>query len=214
MATVATDDLNLQHMKDDLILVFTAVADGHGDNASDIRAWVKSEGKTLALRYTRELIGVLTTHEWLAEDDNALVPRLDRVADANDGTLSTVQLFERWLDEKLAPVARPKSSGKTRITSTTPQTPRSATKQSNPADLPVCRCGCGEVLNNRKSAYRPGHDARHASAVAKEAAASHPSEEWEKLFDSSGLVSPALRLKARNMADRICAKTSAKADAK
>lgn len=30
-----------------------------------------------------------------------------------------------------------------------------------------CNCGCGEATSSTKTQYKPGHDARHASAVAR-----------------------------------------------
>lgn len=34
-----------------------------------------------------------------------------------------------------------------------------------------CNCGCGEATSSSKTAYKPGHDARHAGSVARDLAA-------------------------------------------
>src|SRR5690625_110633 len=33
------------------------------------------------------------------------------------------------------------------------------------SNLLVCKCGCGQGLNNTVSTYRPGHDAKHVSVL-------------------------------------------------
>jgi len=65
----------------------------------------------------------------------------------------------------------------------------------------TCGCGCGEQVG-RKATYRPGHDARHASAVARQVADLDPhgaeaAREVAALLDSLG--SDALRAKAGRM---------------
>lgn len=70
-----------------------------------------------------------------------------------------------------------------------------------------CRCGCGE--NTVKGLYRPGHDARHAGAVARDLAASAV-EGYERTTADSDLGSDALRAKAYKMAERLTAKAAAK----
>ena len=219
----AQPDASLQHMRADLTGVLRGITGSHADNASDLRGYVKGEtGRTLQIRYVRELVGVLTTHEWVTVDEeDKLTPNWTRAK--GDETIEDA--FSRWMDEVTGVVAKPKLSGKTRIRATSPvpmagravdastlkPVGQDEPDASNPANLPSCRCGCGLTLNNRKTNYKPGHDARHAGAVAREAAESYLNEEWDSLFDSSGLVSPALRAKARNMADTICAKAKAKA---
>lgn len=72
----------------------------------------------------------------------------------------------------------------------------------------TCRCGCGEAIGT-KSQYRPGHDARHAGAVARDLAAS-AAEGYERTTADSDLGSDALRAKAYKMAERLTAKAAAK----
>lgn len=71
------------------------------------------------------------------------------------------------------------------------------------AEVRTCGCGCGEQVA-RKSTYRPGHDARHASAVARQVAALDPHGndvrvELTQLVEALG--SDALRAKAGRMLD-------------
>lgn len=45
-----------------------------------------------------------------------------------------------------------------------------ATRSKSPAksaDRPPCLCGCGGFPAGRRSRYRPGHDAKHLSALKK-----------------------------------------------
>lgn len=69
---------------------------------------------------------------------------------------------------------------------------------------PTCTCGCGEQIGP-KATYRPGHDARHAGAVAR-AIAADPKQEKTLLL---ALPSPALRAKAQRAAARATAKAEA-----
>lgn len=87
---------------------------------------------------------------------------------------------------------------------TAPRTPRNAT---NPADLPLCLCGCQTPVNNRKRNYKPGHDARHAGQVAR-AMAAWPGLEYsdKRAGFLDVLPTDALRWKAATMADRLIAK--------
>lgn len=72
------------------------------------------------------------------------------------------------------------------------------------ANGPTCTCGCGEQIGPRAT-YRPGHDARHAGAVAR-AIAADPKQAKTLLL---ALPSPALRAKAQRAADRLTAKADA-----
>lgn len=65
-------------------------------------------------------------------------------------------------------------------------------------EFPACLCGCGEVVSG-KANYRPGHDARHASRVARRAAG-----DLENAAQyMRELPSPALRHKALRQAERL-----------
>lgn len=78
----------------------------------------------------------------------------------------------------------------------TEETPAPKAK-ANPANLPECRCGCGEPILNSARDYRPGHDARHAGLVARAIAAGGSAD----LLDA--LPSEALKTKARAHAARL-----------
>lgn len=90
----------------------------------------------------------------------------------------------------------------------------SATKpNNNPADLPLCKCGCGFPVTNRARNYLPGHDARHAGQVARAMAAIPGADNEDKrtaMLDA--LPTDALRWKAAAMADRLIAKGAAAAE--
>lgn len=67
----------------------------------------------------------------------------------------------------------------------------------------TCLCGCGDTTG-KKANYRPGHDARHFAAVAREIAA-NPRRRAPLL---GTLPSPALRAKAEHAAERLTIKTA------
>lgn len=90
-----------------------------------------------------------------------------------------------------------------------PRTPRNAT---NPADLPLCRCGCGFPVSNRKRNYKPGHDAKHAGEVARRIAEVDPTDEDRQTMLGM-LPTDALQQKAGDMADRLLRKAAAKTQA-
>ncbi len=66
-----------------------------------------------------------------------------------------------------------------------------------------CRCGCGANVAGKRL-YRPGHDARHASQVAKAIAAGGSTDLMQALPTS------ALQVKASNQVHRILARAEAK----
>lgn len=74
-----------------------------------------------------------------------------------------------------------------------------------------CQCGCGESTSSSKTAYKPGHDARHAGSVARDLAAF-----WidggeganHSMLDE--LASPLLRSKAEAMAKRLVQRVAEK----
>lgn len=74
-----------------------------------------------------------------------------------------------------------------------------------------CRCGCGLPVG-RKSSYRPGHDARHAGQVGREAAARYADGEglWDLDEFYSALPSERLVKKAKSVAEREVFKATAK----
>ena len=65
-------------------------------------------------------------------------------------------------------------------------------------EFPACLCECGEAVGS-KANYRPGHDARHAGQVARQAA-----DDLENLAQYlKQLPSTALRRKALRHAERL-----------
>jgi hypothetical protein len=73
----------------------------------------------------------------------------------------------------------------------------------------ACQCGCGEATSSSRTAYKPGHDARHAGQVARDLA-----DFWKQngegvshnMLDELG--SDKLRAKAVAMAERLLVKTT------
>lgn len=68
-------------------------------------------------------------------------------------------------------------------------------------EIRTCGCGCGEPVAG-KANYRPGHDARHAGYVGREAVQSFDRGQghWDSKEFYGELPSPALRDKALNVA--------------
>lgn len=71
-------------------------------------------------------------------------------------------------------------------------------KTSTTVPATECRCGCGQPTNKGKG-YLPGHDARHAGAVARAILANPTKEAWAAL---KALPTEALRTKARAQVER------------
>jgi hypothetical protein len=95
----------------------------------------------------------------------------------------------------------------------TPEQIAQAVTDAKPAPVPVatdnaCRCGCGE--STVKGFYRPGHDARHASIVARDIASS-AQPFFERVTADSDLGSQALIEKAHRQAEALIAKAAKKA---
>lgn len=172
-------------------------------------------------QYAAELIGTLENME--DQDGNALVHINLAVGDpGNDGahdlysTHFTVddkssQEMERIFDAAYPAPTSPEPGSEPVKAAKAPRTPRSATT-SNPADLPLCLCGCLQPVTNRKRNYKPGHDARHAGQVARDMAnfpGMNNDERRRVLLDA--LPTDGLRWKAAQMADRLIAKGKAKA---
>lgn len=163
-------------------------------------------------RYARELLGVLVTHGLVAVDQNQ--DHVDVWQTLKPGTYDdhSVADAESVIDEFLSKFISDTDQENTDMTDTATPTPTSAkpeapAKNGNPADLPLCRCGCKSPIG-RKSTYKPGHDARHAGDVARALAGTKDPQAGEIMLASLG--SDALRQKATAMADRITAKTDAK----
>lgn len=166
-------------------------------------------------RYVKELIGILETHAD-SNGDAFVVVNAEPGEAGNDSphvwyqTSNTVdqhstEQAEDWFDRHFPKIELPDPS-KTQTKASTPRSPRNAT---NPADLPVCLCGCKGICNRGRN-YKPGHDARHAGQVARQMAATSDPEARDRLKDA--LPTDALKWKAATMADRLLAKGSAPED--
>lgn len=131
-------------------------------------------------RFGRELLGLLQQAGLASEDTDGAV-ELDHWASATEALSAFEDAF-----------------GKTPTSSSAAKAdkPRSV-RNGNAANTP-CGCGCGKGVAKGRT-YLPGHDARHASAVARTIAAD-PSQGGRLL---ALLPSPALREKARAQAARI-----------
>ena len=79
--------------------------------------------------------------------------------------------------------------------------PSKTTTETTNTGLNACLCGCGDTT---RGSYRPGHDARHASAVAR-AIAENPRRAKSLL---AALPSAALQAKASRAAERLTAKST------
>jgi hypothetical protein len=158
--------------------------------------------------YVAELVGILENHA--DNDGNPFVHVNLRAGEENNDTphdwFSTFHTVDDhtdddaadWFDRHFPIQETPVPSQKTPATG-------SATKRDpNPADLPLCLCGCGFPVNNRKRNYRPGHDAKHAGVVARAMAATSDLDKRDRLKDA--LPTDALKWKAASMADRLIAK--------
>lgn len=87
---------------------------------------------------------------------------------------------------------------------------------SNGVKFKGCACNCGQPVPGR-STYRPGHDARHAGQVARDAVESFRNGQGavdSPEFYMELVNRPALAAKARKMALGIVAKAEGKKAAK
>lgn len=165
----------------------------------------------LKRQYVKELVAVLETHA--DRDGNPFVHiNTEAGEDNNTGPNDWYSTFytiddkdkdemEYWFDQHF--VGKPvEDTAEPDKTATKPK------KDTNPANLPACKCGCGEICNRGRN-YRPGHDARHAGRIARYIAEKDDEEVYESAL--SLLPTEALRKKASDMADRLLKKAAAKA---
>lgn len=162
-------------------------------------------------KYVRELVGILETHA--DRDGNPFVHVNTKAGEGgNEGPHDWYSTFytvddhdddeaQHWFDRHFAYEVVKDTGSKTSATK-----PK---RDPNPADLPECKCGCGEICNRNRN-YRPGHDARHAGQVARHIAKHDPSEE-DRTTLLGFLPTRALQIKADNMADRLLKKDAVKA---
>jgi hypothetical protein len=144
----------------DLRAAYLLAFDGFSTDPSDVAQEFGHQ-----VRYARELLGTLVSAQLLT------VTNVNGEYDAwqvNDpGTydhatrMEAEAVIDGWLN------SHTEEQEMTTKTAAKPAT-KPAAKDKNPADLPICKCGCGNPTSTRKSLYLPGHDARHAGQVGRE----------------------------------------------
>lgn len=214
---MTTDPTQVTHkidpnQREDLRAVYLAI------HASAITTDIPEVAAELKLKrqYVKELVGVLETHS--DRDGNAfVVVNAEPGESGNDSAhvwyqtfytwdSRTVDEMEHWFDLHFPALVDPEHVKAIKDMVPAPQTPQNAT---NPADLPLCRCGCKVPVNARNRNYLPGHDARHAGQVGKAIAEQDPdSDKRETML--AVLPTDALRRKASDIADRRLQKAAAK----
>ncbi|WIW68850.1 hypothetical protein P8S73_02960 [Kocuria sp. ChxB] len=85
---------------------------------------------------------------------------------------------------------------------------RSTQPTTEASTVAHCLCGCGQEVTRR---YKPGHDARHASALFREWEAASAPQRVMVAERASQVLSPALMAKFRASAARAQAKAEAQA---
>lgn len=146
-------------------------------------------------RYGRELLGTLVQADLLTD---TLVNGSDMVWQCHE-TYDSVEreaaeaTIDAWLTKLAAEDDEPSSS------KPAPARAAKPAKETNPANLPNCLCGCGQVTNRGRN-YKPGHDARHAGAIGRTIAAElTDGRDGTDLLAS--LPTEALRIKAMRVAE-------------
>lgn len=192
--------------REDLRKVYLAI---HGSAiVTDIPTVASELG--LKRQYVKELFGILADHEDSDGEAFALINR--RAGEENNDTPhdwwqtgKTVdqhdnEAAQHWFDDHF--VEDPDAGDATKT-----KAPKATVRATNPADLPLCLCGCNQPVSNRNRNYRPGHDARHAGAIGKALGTMHPEEDEENWTAMLGfLPTAALQDKANNIGRRIAAK--------
>ena len=197
----------LIHLNGDQQDLYTTYMIAFDDFATDPAELVaRSEGR-VNTRYAREMLGTLVSGGLLAvtEGDEGDVWQV-----VNPGTYdetnreNAVNTIVDWL-----------TNNKEKITVSDTATTSKAKEQT----FHPCYCGCKENVP-AKSYYRPGHDARHAGQIGRQAALLDPgSPEYDNLFSdlpSESLVAKAKGIegKARDKADAKAQREQEKADRK
>lgn len=194
MATTLNLTETGQHLRD----AYLHVVDYTATNPTDM-----AEEMDINVRYARELMATLKAGGLLTIDtvdgEDIWQPSEGHPEDLDPDLAQSI--IDEWLVkngqiEDDDPEPEPEPTSKTKAKPAPKPKP-----QANPADLPLCKCGCGTPVG-RKSNYKPGHDARHAGNVARQIA-DNPGERDMLL---ATLPSDKLRVKARDMADRLLAK--------
>lgn len=192
----------------DLRTAYLQTFDGFALSPGDI---VESSEGRVNMRYARELLGVLTTAGLLIAstvNDDEEVWQVNRPGTYDDHTRDEAEAeIDLWLS-----TTNPTEQG----SKPSAQKDRTMTKET-PDTVHPCYCGCKENVPS-KSFYRPGHDARHAGNVGRQAALLDPeSTEYSDLLNdlpSDRLVEKAkgIEAKAREKADAKAAREEAKAN--
>ena len=194
MAKIDTS-LNLHH---DLLGVFLLAVNHESVNASTVSVELGHNP-----RYSRELLGVLSKEllqqvEIEGQDEWVIAEAMP--ADENFTTIEAAftPVFNTWWSKHSGQEV-PKEKAKEKKSA-----PRSVALNADPNRK--CNCGCGEPVG-KKSLYRPGHDARHAGAIAREVAkdlVNPDSYDWRMALEV--LPTDALRAKAEAHARRLAGK--------
>lgn len=178
----------------DLATAFTFIANREATLPSDL-----AEEFGHNMRYSREILGTLMQAKLVVLDTSTDLDFYTNVK----MTGSPEQMFNKAFKVQADKKVKAKDDKPVK----TPKAP--ASKDYHP-----CGCGCGENVPP-KSAYRPGHDARHAGAVGRSVAADYPNVlgdaglkgEIEKFISPDR---PLLVAKATKVAHTAWAKAAAK----
>ena len=201
----------------DLRLVYLHVYDFVVTDSSAVADFLQAQPDRTAnhevpVRYARELLGVLTTHRLIEETDTPSGESAWQVTNPSLARNDAEQVIDSFLDANIPAPSAPIAKDTITVSTSTVKT---AKPVNNPADLPICACGCEAPTSNRKSSYRPGHDARHAGNVARAIAESALVDVDTDTYVADfapldALASDKLREKSSAMVDRLLAKKNAK----
>lgn len=153
-----------QETLDHLRKVHGFIYDAHGTDPSELADKLEEVGNS---RYARELLGILIQAGLVAQEriDGEDVWQCVQTKDQIDRAEADKIFVAAFKDTKIDDAGKERGgvvAQRSRV-----DTPTRATHTSPDGK---CRCGCDAEVGPRSS-YRPGHDARHASALAKKAIA-------------------------------------------
>lgn len=152
-------------------------------------------------RYARELLATLTHAGLLTKDFDSDGGDMWQVINPGTYDNHTREEAEAVIDAFLNQ-GEPAMSKKTAA-------PAKKAVASKEKTFHPCNCGCKENVPST-SFYRPGHDARHAGAVAREIAANYTTKGFDRRTLLKALPSDALRDKAEKIAEKATARLDAK----
>lgn len=181
------------------------------DNNATTPSEVADTFDGINIRYARELLGVLTKAGLLVVDENTdgVEGWQTLFSVDNDKRAKVVKHIDEWLEANVNDPDTATPAGKA-------EKPKREVKPK--AEPHPCRCGCGDLVPG-SSWYRPGHDARHAGVVGRQAAIDienttagdgHLSVQADDADRFEDLPSEALRTKAIGIAEKALAKANDK----